>query len=196
MKIYKVGDQGKGICEACERMVSTTYQVRNLPLSEGNKKVMGALSIVCDSCDAVIGFPHQSLHRVQAVVKQEQESVDSRVPVQIEDIFNLVCEKLSTTYDFKASLIRFYAQKMAESVIPVSEITDLLKDSIVSGKSTCRLSVKGSYVRSHFKAIEKAAHLRSNADVMKAIAIRAKRDVLDGGSKKMLKELKDIVAIS
>lgn len=58
------------------------------------------------------------------------------------------------------------------------------------------LSVKGSYVRSHFKAIEKAAHLRSNADVMKAIAIRAKRDVLDGGNKEILKELKNIAAIS
>lgn len=76
MKIYKDGDAGKGLCESCKGIVNTTYRIRDLPLSEGNQKVKGALCIVCDSCDSVIGFPQQSLHRVQEAVKGESTTLN------------------------------------------------------------------------------------------------------------------------
>ncbi len=198
MKIYKVGDKDKALCEECKSLVDTTYQIRDLPIRGSENKVKGALAIVCDRCDTVCGFPHQSLARVQETVKREQEreSIDSRVPVQVEDIFNVVCDKLSATVDFKGTLIRYYAKKMANAAIPAGEISELLKDDVVAGKGTYRVSVKGRSIKTDFKAIEKSAHLRSDADVVKAIAVRAKHDVLDGLNQKTLDELKVIAAAS
>ena len=195
MKIHKVGDKGKALCEECKSLVETTYQIRNLPIRGSKNKVKGALAIVCDHCDTVCGFPHQSLARVQEAVKREKESIDGRVPVQVEDILNLACEKLNVATDFKGPLIRFYAKKMAESKIQKGEATALLSNEITSGKSTYRISVKGTQIKSHFKAIEQSAHLGSDADVVKAIAVKIKHDVLDDGNKQIFDELKDIAAV-
>ena len=198
MKIFREGDKEQALCEQCEELVDATYLVRDLPISDSSNKVKGALAIVCDVCDSVCGIPHQSLSRVQEAVKQTQtrESIDSRVPIQVEDIFNLVCSQLSANSEFKGTLIRYYAQKMASAAISAEEVSELLNDELILGKGAYRVAVKGRRIKTDFTTIERAAHLTSDADVVKAIAIQAKRDVLDGKNPQTLQELKVIAATS
>ena len=141
-------------------------------------------------------FPSKVCTVFRKLLRGESESIDSRVPVQVEHILNMACDKLRATVDFEGTLIRFYVKKMADATIPAGKIADLLKDDVVSGKGTYRISAKGRPLKTHFKTIEKAAHLRSDADVVKAIAVQAKHDVLDGPNKKVLDELKVIAAVS
>lgn len=196
MKIYKEGDTGKALCETCEGLVDTIYQVRDLPLSDGSGEAKDVLAIVCSSCDTVCGIPHQSLPLVQkAVSESKRQAVESRVPVQVDDILNVACQKLAALPDFRSSLVRYYAKKLATGAFPVEQLKTLLGDDVVTGRSIRRVSVKGGTVRSDFEVIKAATHL-SSTDCLKAITVKIKDDIVDGHNEQALNELQTIVAIS
>ena len=79
--------------------------------------------------------------------------------------------------------------------MPIGQLSALMADTLVAGKSSSRVSVKGANIKGYFETIERAAHLKSHADVIKLIAVQAKRDVLDGGSPAVVAELQHQVQL-
>ena len=57
---YSVGDKSKAICYRCKKVVSTTFDHRDVPLDDGSGEAKGILAAVCDACDAVVAIPAQS----------------------------------------------------------------------------------------------------------------------------------------
>ncbi len=66
MAHYNTGDKSKAICEDCNRMVSTTFIVRDVPFFDGSGIVNDILVSVCDDCDNVVAIPAQSIDAVVA----------------------------------------------------------------------------------------------------------------------------------
>jgi len=60
MNELKSGDKSKAICNDCERLVSTTFQFRDIPFSDTGEVVKNILTGVCDECGRVVSIPHQS----------------------------------------------------------------------------------------------------------------------------------------
>lgn len=69
MKVYKLDEKSKGVCEDCGKMVSMTFQERTVPLSSGCGEVSGILAGVCDECNEVISIPQQSVPHVQEALR-------------------------------------------------------------------------------------------------------------------------------
>jgi hypothetical protein len=65
-------NKGNALCETCQGKVSTTYQRRNVPLSDGSDTVPNVLVGVCDTCDEVVTLPHKSVPRVSQFVHYEK----------------------------------------------------------------------------------------------------------------------------
>jgi hypothetical protein len=68
MKLYRVGEKSKAICERCREVRPTTFRERSVPLSSGKGSVPIVLVAVCDACDSVVSVPQQSVPRIQEVV--------------------------------------------------------------------------------------------------------------------------------
>ena len=65
MTTFKVGDSKRAACEQCQAFVNATFQVRDVPLSDGSNTVKNILVGVCDICDSVILLPSQSTPAVK-----------------------------------------------------------------------------------------------------------------------------------
>lgn len=59
-KIFNVGDTSRAVCEACQAVVSTTFELRDELFSNGRGVGSGILVGVCDRCGAVVSIPAQS----------------------------------------------------------------------------------------------------------------------------------------
>lgn len=65
MKNVKVGDTCKAVCQDCKAVVDITFQLRDVPFSNGMGIVEQVLSGVCNQCDRVISIPHQSTPEIK-----------------------------------------------------------------------------------------------------------------------------------
>ena len=57
MKLFTKGDKSRAICEDCGGLVSTTFDYRNVPFSDGKGEVKDILLAVCDDCGGVVATP-------------------------------------------------------------------------------------------------------------------------------------------
>ncbi len=60
MAHYKPGDTSKAVCEYCNKIVDTTFVVRDVPFFDGSGIVENILVAVCDNCNEVVAIPAQS----------------------------------------------------------------------------------------------------------------------------------------
>ena len=67
---YKTGSRGYALCETCEGKVEITYQIRNVPLSDGSA-IPDVLVGVCDTCDNITTLPHQSVQTVADYIRNQ-----------------------------------------------------------------------------------------------------------------------------
>lgn len=67
MKKLNIGDKGQAICETCETIVSTTYTVRDIILSESKIVVPNLLVGVCDKCNHTVSIPAQNTEEIKKI---------------------------------------------------------------------------------------------------------------------------------
>lgn len=68
--MYHQGDKSKAICNNCEKMVSTTFAIRDLPLPDWSVVAEGILVAVCDHCDDVVAIPSQSTPLIKEILDE------------------------------------------------------------------------------------------------------------------------------
>lgn len=62
------GDKSKAVCWSCEALVTTTFALCDVPLSDGSGTVYGVLVAVCDLCGEVVAVPAQSGDQVAKAI--------------------------------------------------------------------------------------------------------------------------------
>jgi hypothetical protein len=60
MMLYQEGDKGQAICRHCEKFVTTTFESKDVPFSDGLGTAHDILVSACDNCGEVIGIPARS----------------------------------------------------------------------------------------------------------------------------------------
>ncbi len=72
-RAYKTGDKSQAICPNCKKIVSTTFEYRDVALDDGSSTAPGILAGVCDQCNMVISIPGQSSPAIKRVIDRARD---------------------------------------------------------------------------------------------------------------------------
>lgn len=74
MEHYNPGDHSRAICETCNRLVDTTFVVRDVPFNDGIGIVKNILVSACDLCNNTVAIPAQSV----AAIAEARKGAESK----------------------------------------------------------------------------------------------------------------------
>lgn len=194
MKIFKVGDSLKAACENCKSFENATFQLRDVPFSDGRGIVKQVLVGVCDKCDSVTVLPHQSTPLVKRQLEKRRRPIESRLPAHLIDILNLVTLEIGCSIDFVPNLMKYYIHSLASNQKSARTISRFLKSDLASGKAEKRLSLKGSQIYDEINSLKLLLNIENTTDLMKGIILKINDDVLVKQRVKPIEELRNIVA--
>lgn len=75
-KVFNVGDKSRAVCEACQTVVATTFELCDLPFSDGSGVANKIMAGVCDQCGTVVSIPAQSTPVIAVALKSRGKSGD------------------------------------------------------------------------------------------------------------------------
>ncbi|MBM4805749.1 hypothetical protein HYO54_21930 [Vibrio parahaemolyticus] len=194
MKILKVGDTQKAICHTCQAIETVTFQLRNVPFSDGSGVVKNVLVGVCNNCDKVASLPHQSTPVVKKQLAKQRSSIESRVPAHFIDILNLASVEISGDIDFAPNIVKFYIHALNVGEIPRDDIRSYIDSELFQGKAQKRLSLKGRMVAKEIESLKEQTNIRQTTDLIKSVVLKINNDLLIEKNKKYIKTLKNISA--
>lgn len=194
MNILKVGDGQKGACQHCRSFQNMTFELKDVPFSDGSGVVKNVLVGVCDVCAQVGLLPHQSTPLVQKQLEVQRKALESRVPAHMIDILNLASVELGGGTDFVPSLVKFYLYSLSRSHICPLGIADYLQTDLAKGKAQKRLSLKGRQVTDNVSQLKVLTQISSTTDLLKGIVLKINDDVLVNKNEQTIRQLKGIVA--
>ncbi len=197
MKIFKVGDKSKGICEKCKALVATTFSICSVPLSSGKGKVNDILAATCDDCSHVVSIPQQSAPRIKETLNTKKHSIEVRLPRHLLDILLLASDQfeIGSPELLKDSLIRHYIGK-AESDKDLLKIIKKLSQSEFAKGAGYRLSLKvNDAIFERFEQIIKTTSL-NKTEVIKGLILLINEEVLQNPLKKRMSELEAVLLAS
>lgn len=194
MKILKVGDKSKAVCQDCESLVPTTFMLRDVPFSDGRGTAKKVLAGVCDLCDRVVSIPHQSTPAIKKAYEAKRNPIEVRLPAHMVDILNLAAYEIGAETDFVPSLVKYYVHALVTDESSGSEIASLLKSDLASGRSEKRLSLKGRGLLEELNQLKLLSQLDNTTDVIKSVILKINDDLLVKKSAKPMKQLQGILA--
>jgi hypothetical protein len=194
MKIFKVGDTQKAVCESCRSIQDAVFALRDVPFSDGSGLVKNVLVGVCSQCDAVILMPQQSAPAVKKQLDTRKKAVETRVPAHMVDILNLASSTLGASIDFTPALIKFYIHSLSSDMASSRHLAQYLESDLAQGRAQKRISLKGDQVSIDLQNIKVNSALQSTTDVMKAVVLKINEDVLVHPKAQVINQLKSVAA--
>ena len=194
MKIVKVGDKGRAACHTCSAFTDTTYQLKDVPLSDGSGIARNVLVGVCDQCGSVTAIPHQSTPMIKQVVEKKRHAIESRVPAHMLDILNLVSIEVSGDTTFVPQIMKYYLHGLSQKSIPTEGIGGYLNDEFAKGKEQKRLSLIGRYVVGDIEELKQLTSIDSTSDLIKSVVLKINDDILVKRKPEPIRQLSDLVA--
>ncbi len=194
MNILKVGDQEKAACVKCSEFVTVTYQLRDVPFSDGIGLVNNVLVGVCKQCDAVCVLPQQSTPAVKRALEKQRKPIESRVPAHMVDILNLASAEVGCGTDFVPYLVKYYVHAMASRKMSASQLPQFLTSELAKGKAEKRLSLKGQHIVEEVGVLKSLTHIKSTSDLIRGVILKINDDIVQNKRQKPLNELKGIAA--
>lgn len=196
MKIYKVGDTSKAVCHNCKAVKPTTFQLRDIPFSDGEGVVKNVIAGVCDICNEVVSTPPQSTPNIKKSIEEKRKPVEARVPAHMIDILNCASYDLSGTVDFVPAMLKFYIHKMSsnDKVVSPSKLGQFLNSELATGKNVKRISIKGGKIVKDIDALKGLTKIESTTDIIKSVVLKINNDILTKKNKRVIKQLKDVAA--
>jgi len=194
MKIFKVGESQKAACDKCQSFENATFQLRDVPFSDGEGIVKKVLVGVCDKCNTVTVLPHQSTPAVKKQLEQQRRPIESRLPAHMIDILNLVTLEIGGSTDFVPNLMKYYIHALASNEKTARTISHYLKSDLATGKADKRLSLKGRQIYDEVVSLKSLSHIDNTTDLMKGIILKINDDVLIQRKVKSIQKLKNIMA--
>lgn len=194
MKIYKVGDKQKAVCESCQSLTDATFMLRDVPFSDGSGTVKNVLAGVCDSCNEVVLIPHQSIPAIKKQLDTHKKAVETRVPAHMIDMLNLASMELGGSTDFSNALIKYYLHNLSEQKTSVKGLIKYLESDLAKGVAQKRISLKGRLVSKEIDNIKFKTSIGSTTDVLKAVVLKINDDVFVHPKTQLINSLKGVAA--
>ncbi|MGS2724643.1 hypothetical protein ACVBEJ_12945 [Porticoccus sp. GXU_MW_L64] len=194
MKIFKVGDSQKAICESCGSLENATFALRDVPFSDGSGMVKNVLVGVCDRCDEVSVLPHQSMPVVKKQLEEQRKPIESRVPAHMLDILNLASAEIGVSPDFVPYIMKFYIHGLAADEKAARNMANYMTSELATGKAEKRLSLKGRKIYEDLSLLKAISNISSTTELIKSIILKINDDILVKKKPSPIKQLKNIAA--
>jgi len=194
MHILKVGDQEKASCNKCKSFVTVTYQLRDVPFSDGSGMVNQVLVGACDHCDQVSVLPHQSTPAVKRALLKQRKPVEGRVPAHMLDILNLASAEVGCGVEFVPYLIKYYIHALASKQMSANRLSQYLASDLAKGRSEKRISLKGQHIVEEVGVLKALTQIDRTSDLIKGVILKINDDILQNKRQKPLSELRGIAA--
>jgi len=198
MKLYKVGEKSKAVCESCGQLRATTFRERDVPLSSGKGMVPSVLVAVCDHCDQTVSIPQQSVPKISEVVRFTRHPLETRVPRHLLDALILMCYDLGFggSESKQTVLFRFYLQRVSQTKKLSGRLEALSHSEEALGKADARFSIKlNDELYEIFLKLEKETQL-NKAELVRGIIVLMKKDILDDKKKELRDNLKEFLLLA
>lgn len=194
MKIFKVGESQKAACNKCQSFENATFQLRDVPFSDGRGVVKNVLVGVCDKCNSVTVLPHQSTPVFKRQYETKRKPVEGRLPAHLIDILNLATLEIGASTDFVPNMMKYYIHTLSEDEKSAKRISQYLKSELATGRSEKRLSLKGRQIFDDIEHLKSLTHIKNTTDLLKSIILKINEDVLIKRRPKSIENLKNIMA--
>lgn len=194
MNILKEGDKKRAACEHCGTFRMATFQLRDLPFSDGSGVVKQVLAGVCDHCGSVAVIPHQSTPAIKKQRDVQRKAVEGRVPSHLVDILTLASAELGASPDFSQSLLKYYIHALASNGISPAGLDKLLGSELAQGRAKKRLSLKGRHVAEEVEQLRKIANIPTTSELLKSVVLKIHDDILVHKRPARIRELQSLVA--
>lgn len=194
MKIFKVGETLKAVCESCRSIVNATFALRDVPVNDGHGIVKNVLVGVCGECDCIVLVPQQSVPAITKQLDAKRRAVETRVPAHMVDILNLASSALGANADFSSTLIKHYIHRLSHEENAVDNLVAYLESDLATGHAQKRISIKGRLVLDDLNTLKRRTHLENTTDVLKAVVLKINDDVLITRKPSVLNELRTVAA--
>ena len=203
MKLIKAGEKGKAICEACAKVVGTTYVYRDIPFSNGSGLVNNVLAGVCDECDRVIVTPAQSTPAIKVAREVANKPVEVSLPAYYVEILDLAAFKINpdATTEFRKRLVVYYIHDLIENNGALNQFKSMIekfsrKFASKSKIPTKRLSFKVSKpMDQEFLELMDLGGLKKT-ELIKGAIIQIDRDIVQRNKPRRLAELQRLAAVT
>jgi len=194
MNLVKVGDTSKALCNKCKSLVIISYQLRNVPFSDGSGIVKNVMSGVCQQCDSVTTMPHQSTPAIKRQLTKQSKGLDGRVPAHMIDILNNASYILGGTTELVPYMLKYYIHVLSKNHISPKGIKRFLNTDLATGISQKRISLKGRYIASEAEQLKKLTDIKATTDLLKSVVLKINDDILIHKRKKPMNDLKHLFA--
>jgi len=194
MNILKVGDQEKAACDKCQAFVTVTYQLRDVPFSDGSGMVKQVLAGVCEQCDQVCVLPQQSTPAVKRALEKQRKPLESRVPAHMVDILNLASGEVGCGTDFVPYIIKYYVHALASQQMSAKQLPGYLSSALAKGRAEKRISLKGRHVVDEVNMLKELTHIENTSDLIRGVILKINDDIVQHKRAKPLNELRGIAA--
>lgn len=196
MKLYKVGEKSKAICQRCGEIRPTTFMERTVSLSSGKGSVSDVLVAVCDACKDIVSIPQQSTPMIQESIKLARQPLEARVPRHLLDVMRLVSYELGFGPGEQSALFRFFLQRVGRSKVSSLSLRKLANAEEAAGIADARFSIKlNEELFELMLKLEKETKL-NRTDLVKVIIVKMKHDVLDKKNKGLREDLREILLLT
>lgn len=131
MKLYRKGEKGQAVCEDCAKLVSTTFDYRDVPFEDGVGEAKGILAAVCDECDRVVATPPQSTPAIRRAREVATRPVEINIPAPYVEILDLALYRINAraTAEHRKVLLTYFVNKVAGHSNPKAVVQGLLTRS-------------------------------------------------------------------
>lgn len=185
MHLWKEGDCSEAVCRACEKRVTTHFEVRRYSMQESGIEVPDVLVAVCDECDRTVAIPAQSTPKLkEARERRKAESLETKIPSHLDDVIHLLAERFATAVGaFRPDLLRFYLGEVVSDTGFARRVKELAESDLAEGRARARISLRAPEdLLEAARERARSAGISTDADLVRGIILAAKEDVLDGGA--------------
>ena len=204
MKFYSAGDKGKAICDACKKIVTTTFAYRDVPFNDRPGVVKDILAAQCDECGSVIAIPPQSTPAIKAARETATKSIEVILPAPYIESLDLAAFRIDSkaTTEFRKRLLAFYIHKQASLSGPAKSLARVMRrpprnlKNIGADVPRKRLSFKvAPRLNNDIEKIMKASSL-NRTEVIRGLVIQINHDINRPNKPKFLAELRRLAAVA
>jgi hypothetical protein len=193
MKIYKVGDSVKAICDGCKAMVNATFRVRDVPFDDGSGIVKNIMAGVCEKCGEVIVIPPQSTPAIKEQIDKQKKPVEGRIPAHMVDILNLAAVEVGASKGDVQVLVKYFIRHLAENGKEAAKIASLLESDLAKGPADKRLSLKGANILADIELLKSLSNIPTTTELLKGVILKINDDVIQNKSPSIKYELAKVV---
>jgi hypothetical protein len=195
VKLYREGDSSKAICSHCGQLRPITFAERDVPLSSGKGVVRDVLVGVCKVCDEVVSIPQQSVPRIKESVHYSRHPLEARIPRHLLDALGLACHELGFGAESSALLFRYYLRRAGTKTRLRTRLPALAASDEAMGPANARFSAKlNDTLFTLLQEIERDGIKQS--DVVKALIVQIKKDILDDKREDVRKDLQNLMLLA